>query len=96
MSNPDSKHKDISDPTYSAADFRVQAFGGRLRWLATVLAFGSLGLFAYLLTEGKNAQLDFPFRIKGQAACWTVGIAFVIWFIIAAVNWIGWFKKRQK
>src|SRR2546421_150386 len=36
----DSEHKDISDPSYSTADFRVQLAGGRLRWFATLLAVG--------------------------------------------------------
>src|SRR6267378_2610095 len=72
----DSEHKDISDPSYSIADFRVQLTGGRLRWFATVLAVASSGLFVYLLTEGDKAELDFPVYITGQAALWSVGIVF--------------------
>jgi hypothetical protein len=86
MSNPEPEHRD--------ADFRVQTFGGRMRWLASILALAGLGLFAYLLTEGRNARLDFPFQIKGQAALWTVGIAFAIWFAIAVLNWMAWSKKK--
>jgi hypothetical protein len=94
MSNPEPEHRDLSDPTFSFADFRVQTFGGRMRWLASVLGLASLGLFAYLLTEGRNARLDFPFQIRGQAALWTVGIAFAIWFAIAVLNWMAWSKKK--
>jgi hypothetical protein len=91
----DSEHKDISDPSYSAADFRVQLTGGRLRWFASVLAVASVGLFVYLLTEGEKAELDFPFHIKGQAALWTVGIAFAVWAAIAITNWKAWLRKKN-
>ena len=91
----DSEHKQISDPSYSAADFRVQLFGGRLRWFATVLAVASLGLFIYLLTEGEKAELDFPFHITGRAALWTVGGAFVVWVAIAIPNWRAWLRRRH-
>ena len=91
----DSEHKDISDPSYSAADFRIQLAGGRLRWFATVLAVASIGLFIYLLTEGDKAELDFPFHIQGQAALWTVGIAFIVWAAIAIWNWKSWFRRRR-
>ena len=91
----DSEHKDISDPGYSAADLRVQLAGGRLRWFATMLAVASIGLFLYLVTQGEKAELDFPIRIQGRAALWTVGIAFVIWTAIAIWNWKSWFRRRK-
>lgn len=90
-----SEHKDMSDPSFSAADFRVQLTGGRLRWFASALAVGSAGFLGYLLTEGEKAELFFPFHIKGQAAYWTVGIAFVIWAAIAIMNWKAWLKKKS-
>jgi hypothetical protein len=92
----DSEHKDISDPSYSAADFRVQLFGGRLRWFATVLAVASIGLFVYLLTQGEKAELDFPFHIAGRAAFWTVGISFVVWTAIAITNWRAWLRRKNE
>jgi hypothetical protein len=85
----DSEQKDISDPSYSAADFRVQLAGGRLRWFSTV------GLFICLLTQGEKAALDFPFHIEGRPALWTVGVAFVVWAAIAVVNWKSWFRRRR-
>jgi len=91
----DSEHKDISDPTYSAADFHLQLFGVRLRWFATLLAVASAGLFVYLLTEGDKAEIDFPVVITGQAAFWAVGIAFVAWAAIAIVNWKTWFRRKK-
>ena len=91
----DSEHKDISDPSYSIADFWVQLAGGRLRWFATVLAVASAGLFVYLLTEGDKAELDFPVHITGQAALWSVGIAFAVWAVIAIVNWRAWLRKKN-
>ena len=91
----DSEHKDISDPSYSAADFRVQLAGGRLRWFATVLAVASLGLFVYVLTEGERAELAFPVHIKGRATLWTVGIAGAVWAAIAITNWRAWFRKKN-
>ena len=95
MSQQDPEHKDISDPSYNAADFRVQLAGGRLRWLASILAAASAGLFVYLLTEGEKAELDFPIHIKGRATLWTVGIAFVIWAVVAITNWKAWFRKKN-
>ena len=91
----DSEHKDISDPSYSFADFRVQLTGGRLRWFATVLAVASAGLFVYLLTEGDKAELDFPVQMTGQATLWPVGIAFAVWAVIAIVNWRTWLRKKK-
>ena len=88
-------HKDISDSSYSASDFRLQLGGGGLRWFATVLAVASIGLFVYLLTEGDKAELHFPFRIKGRGALWAVGIAFAIWAAIAISNWKNWFKRKM-
>jgi len=91
----DSEHKDISDPSYNAADFRVQLAGGRLRWFATILAVGSVGLFVYLLTQGEKAELDFPFHIRGRAALWTVGVAFIVWAAVAVANWKSWFRRKR-
>jgi len=95
MNERGSEHKDVSDPSYNAADFRVQLTCGKLRWLASILTVASLGMFGYLLTKGKDAELVFPFQIKGEAAIWAVGIAFVIWFALATVNWVSWFKKKR-
>src|SRR5690349_15619834 len=92
MQNPE---KNLSDPSYSVADFRVQPGGGRLRWLDTVLATASLGLFIFLLTEGEKAELDFPFHIQGEGASWTVGIAFVVWAVVAIANWKNWARKKK-
>ena len=91
----DSEHKDISDPSYNAADFRVQLAGGRLPWFATILAVGSVGLFVYLLTQGEKAELDFPFHIRGRAALWTVGVAFIVWAAVAVANWKSWFRRKR-
>lgn len=91
----DSEHKDISDPTYNAADFRLQLTGGRLRWIASFLATASAGLFVYLLIQGDKAGIDFPFVITGKAAFWTVGMAFVAWAALAVVNWRNWFRRRK-
>ncbi len=91
----DPEHKDISDPTFSAADFHLQLTGGRLRWFATVFGVISAGLFIYLLTEGDKAELDFPFIIKGRAAFWTVGVVFAVWALIAVVNWRNWLKRKK-
>jgi membrane protein implicated in regulation of membrane protease activity len=91
----DSEHKDLSDPSYSFSDFRVQLTGGRLRWFATILAVASVGLFVYLLTMGDKAELDFPVLVTGQAALWSVGIVFAVWTVIAIVNWRAWFRKKR-
>jgi hypothetical protein len=92
----DSEHKDIRDPSYCAADFRVQLSGGRLRWLATILAILSVGLFAYLLSEGEQARLDFQaLHLRGRAAVCTVAVAFAIWATIALTNWRAWLRKKK-
>ena len=95
MSQQDPEHKDIYDPGYGAADFRAQLAGGRLRWLGSVLAVASAGLFVYLLTEGEKAELDFPFHLKGRAALWAVGFAFVVWAVVAITNWKAWSRKKN-
>jgi hypothetical protein len=91
----DSEHKDISDPTYSAADFWVQLSGGRLRWLATLATVAGAGLFIDLLTEGEKAELFFPVHITGQTTLWVVGVASAICAMIAIVNWRSWLKKKR-
>lgn len=91
----DPEHKDISDPTYSAADFRAQLAGGRLRWFASVIAVLAAGLFVYLLAKGDKAEIDFPVVVTGPAAAWIVGISFLIIAAIAVVNWRNWFKKKN-
>jgi hypothetical protein len=91
----DSEHKDISDPSYNIADFRVQLTGGHLRWFFTVLALASAALFGYLLTEGDKAELDFPVQITGQAALWSAGIVFTIWAVLAVINWRAWLRKKK-
>ena len=96
MSQQGSEHEDISDPSHGVADFRVQLSGGRLRWLASVLAVVSIGFFAYLLTEGEKAEIDLRgFHITGHAALWTIGIAFVIWAVIAIMNWKARSGKKK-
>jgi hypothetical protein len=96
MSDRDSEQKDVFDPSYGAADFPTQLSGGKLRWLASILAVASLGLFGFLLTEEKEAELDFPFHLKGRAAFCAVGIGFAVWFVIAVINWVSWFKKNRR
>jgi hypothetical protein len=91
-----SEQKDVSDPSFSAADFRVQLAGGSLRWLATILTLASMGLFGHLLSEGKDAEMDFPFHVKGRAAFAVVGTAFLIWSAIAVVNWAFWLRKKKR
>jgi hypothetical protein len=91
----DSDDKDISDPSYGAADFQNQLAGGQLRWLATVLAVASVGFFIYLLTRGDQAELHFPFHITGGAAVWTIGIAAAVWALIAITNWMAWLGRKK-
>ncbi len=91
----DSEHKDVSDPTYSWADFKLQLAGGRLRWFASILAVANAGLFVYLITEGDKAEIDFPVVITGQATLWATGVTFVILAAIAAVNWKNWIRRMK-
>jgi len=91
----DSEHKDVSDPTYNWADFKLQLTGGRLRWFASILAVANAGLFVYFITEGNKAEIDFPVVITGQAALWVTGITFVILVAIAAVNWRNWNRRKK-
>jgi len=91
----DSEYKDISNPSYSLADFWIQLIGGRLRWFATVLAVASIGLFIDVLLEGNKAEFYFPIHVRGRAALWTIGIAFVVWTAIAFVNWKNWLGRKN-
>ena len=90
-----SEHKDLSDPTFGLADYRAQLIGGRMRWLATVLAIVSIGLLIDIFSEGDKAEFYFPIHVKGRAALWRIGIAFVIWSAIAIVNWKNWLKRKN-
>jgi len=90
----DSEHKDLSDPTYNAADFWLQLTGGRLRWFAIIFAVASAGVFIYLLTQGKDAEL-FPFDIRGLPAFLIIGISFVLWVTVAILNWKNWRRRKN-
>lgn len=90
-----SEYKDVSDPTFNAADFMLQVTGGRLRWFAVVCAVLSAGLFIYMLTQGDKAEVNFPIVIQGPAATWTIGGVFIIWAVIGVVNWRNWFKRKK-
>ena len=92
--SPGSEDKDLADPTYRLADWRVQTFGGKLRWLATVCAALGLGLFIWLLIEGEKAEIFFPVQLKGKTATWSVGAVAFIWLAIAAINWTALLKKK--
>jgi hypothetical protein len=91
----DSEHKDISDPTYSAADFSAQLTGGRLRWFASILAVANAGLLVYFFTHKDKAEIDFPIIIIGPAAIWIMVATFVVLAAIAVVNWKNWLKKKK-
>lgn len=91
-----SEHKDVSDPTYNAADFWAQLSGGRLRWFATILTLAGGGLSVYEWTQGDQARMDYPIQLQGPAATWTIAVASAIIAAIAIINWRGWFKKKRK
>ena len=88
------KPKDLSDPTFGFADFHKQAFGGSLRWLATILAVAATGLLILFLLGKETPEVHFPFHLKGGAVLWTMGGAGLVWAVIAIVNWISWLKCR--
>jgi hypothetical protein len=88
--------KTFSDPDYNAADFAAEVSGGSLRWLATVLAIASLGLLIYYIFDKQEPEMDFPFQLKGAAVYWMVGGAFIIWLLLAIVNWTKWLKIRKR
>jgi len=90
-----SEHKALSDPTFGAADYWIQLTGGRMRWLATVFAVASIGLFLDVLVEGDKAEFYFPIHVRGRAALWTTGFASVIWIVLAIVNWRNWLRRKN-
>lgn len=87
------EHKDLSDPTFGFDDYWIQLAGGRIRWFATGFAVASIGLFLYTLSEGDKAEFYYPIHVRGRAALWTIGIAFLISAVLAIVNWRNWFKS---
>ncbi len=70
MKQQGSEHKDLSDPSYSLADFHVQLTCGRLRWLCSVLAAAGLGLLGYQLTQKEPLEVYYPIHLKGRPAMW--------------------------
>ena len=66
-----------------------------MRWLATVFAVASLGLFVDVLFERDKAEFYFPIHVRGRAALWTTGTAVVIWTAVAIVNWKNWLKRKD-
>lgn len=95
MQTKDEKPKDLTDPTFGFADFHKQAFGGSLRWLATVLALAAGGLLVAFLLGKETPEVYFPFHLKSRAVLWVTGGGGLIWALLAIVNWISWSKRRH-
>ena len=95
MNPEDEKPKDLSDPTFRLSDFRQQAVGGGLRWLASVLAVASLGLLIWQFIDNEPPEMHYPFHLKGNSVLWAIGGASAVWTALAVVNWISWFKKSK-
>jgi hypothetical protein len=96
MNDEGSEEKRLTDPTYNAADFKVQVAGGGLRWIASILTMVSAGLFLFLAFDDKEPELDFPVHLKGRAVLWVVGSAVAVWLLLAIVNWASWLKSKRE
>ena len=86
--------KPLSDPTYNFGDFKAQLLGGRLRWLATILALSDLGLLLSFLLglEQPRIILFNGMEFNGATAYgFSVGALAVLLFL-AILNWRNWLK----
>jgi|GEM_PF-5823689 len=95
MNTKGSEKKHLSDPTYDAADFVVQLTGGSLRWLASILAVLSLGLFVFLIFNGKEPEIYYPVHLKGKVVLWMVVLSFAVWLLLSIWNWRSWLKSKR-
>jgi hypothetical protein len=88
--------KDLSDPSYNAADFRKQLLGGDLFWLSAVLAVVALGYTIYVVFSptARDIGVSFPFRARGGIVPILSTGAAIIWATLAAVNWRNRKVKR--
>jgi len=95
MKQQGSEHKDLSDPSYSLADFHVQLTSGRLRWLCSVLTVAGLGLLGYQLTQKDPLEVYYPIRLKGTAAIWVFCLGSLAMLLLAVLNWKSWLKHKK-
>lgn len=74
-------------PGYDLTAFRRDLTGGRLRWLSTVLAIASAGLFGSMVAGIAPLEMPIPIPIQGPAVLWVAGGALLFWMWVAVVNW---------
>ncbi len=76
---PSSRQPQFGDPDYNLAAFRRDLFGGRLRWLATVLAVLSAALIVCVFSGLLPPDLQWFIHATGTVAKAIVIGAFVFW-----------------
>jgi hypothetical protein len=72
---------------YDLTTFGRDLSGGKLRWLATVLAVASGVLLVGMAAGIVPMEIYYPIHIEGLATPWVVLGAFLIWTWLAFVNW---------
>lgn len=95
MKQQGSEHKDLSDPSYSLADFRVQLTSGRLRWLCSLFSVAGLGLLGYQLTQKDPLEVYYPIHLKGKPAMWVLCLGSITMLSLAILNWKSWLKRKK-
>jgi hypothetical protein len=91
-----SEDKDLTDPSYNFADFRVQLTSSRLRWLCSVLAIAGFGVLVYQLTQKDELEVYYPIHLKGKAAMWLLTFGSITMLLLAVVNWKSWLEKKNR
>ena len=94
MSQDERPAKDLDD--WTPADFARELFGGKLRWIAAVLAAVSIVALVYQLSD--PAAFNDPFLpfLPQAAAGWEIPVAAVIWVALAAINWSAHLRDRAE
>lgn len=68
-----SEHKDVSDPTFGAADYWIQLTGGRMRW-PRCLRSGALFCFLMLFRKERRRSFIFQFIFGAGRHCGRWGL----------------------
>ena len=96
MNPSEPEEKDLNDDSYGAADFKNDAFGGRLRWFASLCAAASIGMLLWFWCGSQVPMIYFPLNLAGAKVVWAVAASAIFWLVIAVWNWRAWSKKRRR
>lgn len=88
------KQPQLGNPDYNLATFARDLSDGQLRWLASVLAVGSIVLLVWALLD-PALEIFWPIHLRGSMLIWSNAGLAILWTAAAVINWMNWWKTRR-